>query len=73
MVSCGGQTLKVFLDQAGRNATYTSKMAVVDFINAIGTWVEESVLKQLREAPYLSIMADECRMVWQNILSKSCL
>ena len=33
---------------------------MVDFVNALGTWVEESVLKQLREAPCFSIMADTC-------------
>ena len=29
VVSCGGETLHTFLDRAGGNATYTSKMAVV--------------------------------------------
>ena len=36
-------------------------MAVVEFVNALGTWVEESLLKQLHNVPYFfSIMADEC-------------
>ena len=35
-------------------------MAVVEFLDAIGTWVEETLLKRLRQAPYYSIMADEC-------------
>ena len=39
---------------------YTSKMAVVEFVNALGTWVEESLLKQFHKAPFCSIMADEC-------------
>ena len=60
VVSCGGQTLQTFLDSAGGNATYTSKMAVVEFVNALGTWVEESILKRLHQAPYFSIMSDEC-------------
>ena len=47
VVSCGGETLQNFLDRAGGNATYTSKMAVVQFVNALGTWVEESLLKRL--------------------------
>ena len=59
-MSCGGQHLKTFLESAGRNATYTSKIAVVEFIEALGTWVEESLLKRLHQAPYFSIMADEC-------------
>ena len=36
-------------------------MAVVEFVNALGTLVEESLLKQLHNVPYFfSIMADEC-------------
>ena len=59
-MSCGGETLQTFLDRAGGNATYTSKMAVVEFVNALGTWVEESLLKWLHKAPFFSILADEC-------------
>ena len=33
---------------------------MVDFIEALGKWVEESVLKRLQKASYYSIMADEC-------------
>ena len=39
---------------------YTSKMAVVEFVNALGTWVEESPLKRLHKALFFSIKADEC-------------
>ena len=60
VVSYGGETLQTFLDRAGGNATYTSKMAVVEFVNALGTWMEESLLKRLHKAPFFSIMADEC-------------
>ena len=35
-------------------------MAVVDFVNALGTWVEESLLKRLHKAPFFNMMADEC-------------
>ena len=59
VVSCGGETLPTFHDIAGRNATYTSKMAIVEFVNALGTWVEESLLMRLHKAPYFSTMADE--------------
>ena len=59
-MSCGGETLQTFLDRTGGNATYTSKMAVVEFVNALGTWVEESLLKQLHKALFFNIMADEC-------------
>ena len=66
VVSCGGETLQTFLDRAGGNATYTSKMAVVEFANALGTWVEESLLKWLHKAPFLSIMADKCTDVTRS-------
>ena len=58
-MSCGGETLPTFLDRAGGNVMYTSKVAVVEFVNALGTWVEESPLKWLHKAPIFSIMADE--------------
>ena len=60
VVACGGESLKTFLETAGKKAQYTSKVAVVEFLDAIGTWVEETLLERLRQAPYYSIMADEC-------------
>ena len=39
--------IKTFLESAGKNATYTSRIAVTEFIEALGTWVEESLLKHL--------------------------
>ena len=59
-MSCGGEDLKQFADRAGRNATYTSTDAVFDFIEAIGTWVDEFQLKLLHKAPFFSLMADKC-------------
>ena len=59
-MSCGGETLQTLLDRAGENATYTSKMAIVEFVKVFGTWVEESLLKWLHKALFFSIMADEC-------------
>lgn len=47
VVSCGGQNLNIFLESAARNAVYTSRVAVVEFTEALGTWVEESTLKHL--------------------------
>ena len=35
-------------------------MPIVEFVNALGTWVEESLLKRLHKAPFFSIIADEC-------------
>ena len=50
VVSCSGRELQVFLENAPKNALYISRGVVVDFIEALGTWVEESVLKRLQKA-----------------------
>ena len=60
VVACGGEDLKYFMGKTGKNATYSSRTAVVEFVEVIGTWVEESLLKRIQRAPYYSIMADEC-------------
>ena len=60
IVSYGGEDLRLFIERAGRNAVYTSKDAVVEFVAAICQWVEESLLKRLHQAQYFSMMADEC-------------
>ena len=39
---------------------YTSHIAVLEFNEALGIWVEESLPKRFRQASYFSIMADEC-------------
>ena len=54
------ETLQTFLDRAGGKATYTSKMAIVEFVNALGTWVEEFPLKRIYTSPFFSNMPDEC-------------
>ena len=54
-MSCGGEDLKQFADRAGRNATYTSTDDVFDFIEAIGTWVDEFQLKLLHFTRHLSL------------------
>ena len=48
------------MENAGRNAIYTSHITVVKFVEALGTWIEESLLKWLKKASYYSIMAGEC-------------
>ena len=60
VVRCGSQQLKQYLETAPRNATYTSRVAVVEFIESLGTRVEESILKRLQKAVMYSLMADEC-------------
>ena len=36
IVSCGAKDLRKFLERTGKNASYTSKTAVVEFIEAVG-------------------------------------
>jgi hypothetical protein len=60
IVSCGGKDLDEFVRQASKNASYTSSDAVTDFLEAIGIWVDESLVTQLLDAQYFSLLADEC-------------
>ena len=59
VVPCGRDDLKNFLVRTGRNAMYTSHIAVVEFIEALGMWIVESILKRLCQTSCFSIMADE--------------
>ena len=60
VVSCGARELQTFIETASKNAVFTSRGAVVEFIQALGTWTEESLLKKLLKVPFFSIMGDEC-------------
>ena len=60
IVSCGGKDLKEFVHKAAKNASYTSTDAVTDFVEAIGVWVDELQVNRVRNAPFFSLMADEC-------------
>ena len=60
VVTCGGEDLKQFVDKAVENAHYTSKDAVVDFVGALGKWIDESLLARLQNARHFSLLADEC-------------
>ena len=59
-MSCGAENLRKFVEISGKNTSYTSKLAVVEFIEAIGLWAEESLLKHLHQASCFNLMADEC-------------
>ena len=50
----------MFLERAGKNATYTSKIAVDEFVEAVGLWAKECLLKHVHQASNFSIMANEC-------------
>ena len=54
VMPCGGEDLKLFADRGGIYATYTSMDAIFDFIEAIGTWVDEFQLKLVPKARYFS-------------------
>ena len=56
---CGAEDLRNFLERTGKNATYTSKIAAVEFIGAVGLWAEESLLKHLHQESCFNLMADE--------------
>ena len=56
IMNCGAEDLKRFLERA---ATYTSKIAVVEFIEADGLWAKTCLLKHVHQAFNFSIMADE--------------
>ena len=36
VVSCGGEDLKYFMEKTGKNATYTSHVAIVEFVESLG-------------------------------------
>ena len=59
-MSYGVRELQVFVENASRNAVYISRGAVVHLIEALGTWVEESILKRLQKASVFNVMEDEC-------------
>ena len=60
IVSCGVEDFRKFLERTGKNASYTTKIAVVEFIEAVGLWAEENLLKRLHQASCFSLMEDEC-------------
>ena len=52
--------MEQFIKSARKNAQYTSKDAVVDFVVVVGTWVDEPFLARLLNIHYFSVLADEC-------------
>ena len=60
IVSSGGKDLEEFVLKAAKNASYNSTDAVTDFLEAIGTWVDEFQVNLVRNVPFFSLMADEC-------------
>ena len=60
IVSCGGKDLEECVRKAAKNATCTSTDAATDFVEAIGVWVDKLQVNRVRNAPFFSLMADEC-------------
>ncbi len=60
IVSCGGKDLEEFVRKAAKNESYTSTDAVTDFVESIGVWVDELQVNRVCNAPFFSLMADEC-------------
>ena len=64
VVSCGAEDLRRFLEKLERmQAIHPKYVAVVELVEAVGIWAEESLLKCLHQASNFSIMADECTNV----------
>ena len=58
VVACGASDLQRFLhSEVRKNAKYTSTTAVSDFI---AQWVEDGLLRSLKQSPYFTLMGDEC-------------
>ena len=47
IVDCGAPYLAQFLENACKNATYRSTTSVIEFVAAIPTWIDESLLNRL--------------------------
>ena len=48
------------MERVGKNATYTSKVAVTEFVEAICQWVQEVLLACIHNTSVFSLMAIEC-------------
>ena len=56
----GTQPLSDFAKKAVDNATYHLASVVIGFIEAIGVWVEEGLIRRLQQPLYYTLMADKC-------------
>ena len=48
------QTLRV-----GRNATYTSRQVIDEFLGIMNNMIQENVLKYFKDSTYFSLLVDE--------------
>ena len=59
MVENGDDEVRKHLDTAPRNANYGSHVAISEYLDAISLWVQQGILRSLKEATFYSILADE--------------
>ena len=59
MVENGDDEVRKYLDTAPRNANYGSHVAISEYRDAISLWVQQGILRSLKEAAFYSILADE--------------
>ena len=58
-VKSGNASLAKHLQEAGKNAMYTSKTIQNDLIECIGGHIRDKILKEVKEAKYYSVLCDE--------------
>ena len=59
MVENGDDEVRKHLDTAPRNANYGSHVAISKYLDAISLWVQQGILRYLKEAAFYSILAVE--------------
>ena len=59
MVENGDDEVRKHLDTAPRNANYCSHVAISEYLDAISLWVQQGILRSLKEAAFYSILAGE--------------
>ena len=59
MVENGDDEVRKHLDTAPKNTNYGSHVAISEYLDAISLWVQQGILRSLREAAFYSILADE--------------
>ncbi len=59
MVENGDDDVRKHLDTAPRNANYGSHVTISEYLDAISLWVQQGILRSLKEAALYSILAYE--------------
>ena len=59
MVENGDDKVRKHLDTAPRKANYGTHVAISEYLDAISLWVQQGILRSLKEAAFYSILADE--------------